>query len=964
MLDQKTTMNDEQRPIAWHVLSVAETCQQLGSDAQVGLTDEAASRRLEQYGPNRLEDSRLTSPWKLFLAQFRSLLIIILLIAAVISVVVGLMAGHGRAGAELVDAIAIGAIVLLNAILGFIQEYRAEHALAALKKLVAPHARVVRSGIEQEIGADQLVPGDLIALNAGDRIPADLRITEAHMLAADESSLTGESVPVEKSTPELTTKAQRHKEEPLVPWCLGGESSDSGGIALGDRVNLAFSGTTITRGRGRGVVVATGLATEMGKVVALVDVVKEPTPLQRELNRLGTRIAYICLGLSALVLATGLVRGYPLSLMFLTAISLAVAAIPEGLPAAVTVSLALGVKRMIAKNALVRRLHAVETLGSTSFICSDKTGTITINRMKVERLVFEERGSKQINHQDTKAPRNHLGLSTAQGLRVMTIDEARRHAHALHDLLLVCALCNDVRKDPAGRTLGDPLEVALLVAAEELGLNVERRAGELPRVAEIPFEAERKSMATIHQDRGGYLVLVKGAPEVIAPMCRPAPGPNWTAINQQLTRMGHRTLALASKRIAALPERVTAETIEQDLTFLGLAALSDPPREEVKAAIATCRQAGIAVAMITGDHKLTAESIGRSVGLLPDRSLPQRHKEEFLVPWCLGGESSAVTGPELETMSDEELQAQVEHIGVYARVSPLQKVRIVKALRARGHIVAMTGDGVNDAPALKLADIGVAMGITGTDVAKEAADMVLMDDNFTTIVAAVREGRMIFVNLKKFIYFLISCNISEVLGMLFASLAGFPILAPIQILWMNLVTDGAPALALGVDPAREDLMAYPPRNPKESVLSLRAIARLLIQGVLLTLGTVTAYLLLARRFGHNLAASSLEQHAAEVRTVAYATLVLAQLFHAFNFRVENRFYFSRPLLANRWLIGAFAASLAFLAATIYVPFLNPVFRTLPLDLQDLSVVVACAFVPVIVINAFNRMKPRRRQETR
>ena len=863
----------------WHALSPAEAAQKLSVSLETGLSDAQVAERQAGYGLNRLEQGRTTPAWRLFLAQFSDVLIIILIVAALIS---------GIVLREPTDAIAIGVILVLNAVLGFVQEYRAERALAALKKLVAPQARVLRNGAEHTVVAEQLVPGDVISLSAGDRVPADIRICEDHLLAADESALTGESAPVDK---------QAHAVVALQS-------------ALGDRVNMAFSGTVITRGRGRGVVCATGSGTEMGAVVALIETEKEKTPLQKELHRLGTRIAYICLVVSVIVVAAGVVRGLAVHrqdlgafirsgewpVLILVAISLAVAAIPEGLPAAVTVALALGVKRMVTKNALVRRLHAVETLGSTSFICSDKTGTITVNRMKVERIFAGE--------------------------RIYTIDEARGHSHALHDLLVAFTLCNDVRRDPAGRTMGDPLEIALLVAAEELGIKPEHLYEILPRRAEVPFEAERKLMSTIHQDKAGYLVLVKGAPETLVPRCAMTPDSGWPAVNQSLTAQGFRTLAFAHKRIANLPDRIDAEAVEQGLTFLGLAAVSDPPREEVRQALQVCHEAGVRVAMITGDHRLTAESIAREVGLLG------------------AGEHQVVTGPELEAMSDAELARQVETLRVYARVSPLQKVKVVKALKKQGFVVAMTGDGVNDAPALRLADIGVAMGVTGTDVAKEAGDMVLMDDNFATIVAAVREGRAIFANLRKFIYFLLSCNISEVLVMLVASLAGFPILAPIQILWMNLITDGAPALALGVDPTDGDLMRRPPRNVRESILSGRQILRLLLQGMILTLGALACYV----------AMKCLARTEAEIRTAAFSVLVLSQLFHSFNFRQGGRFYFARGLLANRYLLGAFVLSLLLQGTVVMVPVFGRVFKTVPLAPELLGLVLACALIPVLLIN--------------
>lgn len=882
-------MNRNHRPAAepassraWHTHTPESLAEELSTDLHQGLAQDEAARRLTQYGYNRLAEIKTPPAWQILLAQFNNLLIIILIIAAAIS---------GFLLNEWLDAAAIGVILLLNALLGFIQEYRAEHALAALKKLAAPKARVVRNGTETVIPAEEVVPGDIVVLTAGDRVAADLRLTEAHMLCVDESSLTGESLPAEKNCRLL----------------------ESVSLALGDRSNMLYSGTTTTRGRARGIAVATGQQTEMGRIVELVAAEKEKTPLQQELHSLGVRIAYICLGVCLIVLVCGLLRGHPWEIMFLTAISLAVAAIPEGLPAAVTVSLALGVKRMVRKNALVRRLHAVETLGSTTFICSDKTGTITVNRMRVERIVVAVDGRPQL----------------------LTISEAPRHAKQLQLLLKAYVLCNDVQKDPAGRYQGDPLEIALLVAAQELGIVPDRLQHDLPRIAEIPFEAERKAMSTIHRLDGQYIVFTKGAPEELFRLSTPAPSPEWTAVNQQLTACGYRTLAFALRQLTELPDPIEPATIETQLTFLGLAALSDPPRTEVKDAIATCHRAGIKVAMVTGDHRLTAETIAREVGLLPATGAPAENGPMLL------------TGPELEALPDEAFVRIAEGVRVYARVSPLQKVKIVRALKQRGHIVAMTGDGVNDAPALKLANIGVAMGITGTDVSKEAADMVLLDDNFATIVTAVDEGRTIFANLRKFVYFLLSCNLKEVLTVLFASLAGYPIVYPIQILWVNLITDGAPALALGVDPPDPQQMSRPPRNTRESILSLRNLSWLMVQGTILTLGSILAYILLRDVLHHN---------EAEIRTATFSILALAQLFHAFNFRVGNGRYFSTAALANRRLIWAVLASLFLQGLITFVPVLNTIFGTVPLTPEGLLIVVICSLAPVLIINLINQRR--------
>jgi Ca2+-transporting ATPase len=868
-LKQESQANNTKLTINYHCLSSTEVCQPLEVDPAKGLDTEEAEKRLAQFGSNSIIEAEKISPLKLFIAQFNDLLIIILIIAALIS---------GFVLRELVDTIAIAIILLLNAILGFIQEFRAEHALAALKRMLAPVAKVLRQSFEQEIPADQLVPGDIVNIYTGDRIPADCRIIESNLLAIDESSLTGESVPVDKQVASLT-------------------KTD---LPLGDRTNMCYTGTMVTRGRGKAVIIGTGMNTEMGRIVEMLEQPKEKTPLQNELKKMGARIAYICLGVSLIVLIAGVLKQHSWVEMFLIAISLAVAAIPEGLPAAVTVALSLGVKRMAEKNAIVRRLHAVETLGSTSFICSDKTGTLTMNQMRVEKI--------------------------ASANKIYDLSEALHSGSHFHELFLTATLCNDTKKDMNGKMIGDPTEIGLIVAAQEFGIAPDKALNQYPRVAEIPFDAERKAMSTIHQNHKGYRVFVKGAPEVILPICNQISIDDWHKMNDTMTKDGFRTLAFATKTIDTIPAQLKVEEIEKDLTFLGIIGMSDPPRDEVKIAVDTCMQAGIKVAMITGDHKLTAENIGRRIGLLAD--------------------GRALTGPELDKISDETLTREIEKIQVYARVSPLQKVKIVKALKQRDYIVAMTGDGVNDAPALKLADIGVAMGITGTDVAKEASDMVLADDNFATIVAAAKEGRKIFDNLKKFVLFLISCNISEVFTILFAMLMNLPVLYPIQILWINLVTDGLPALALGVDPAEPDLMARPPRNPKQGILTGRNMLIILFQGLIMTLAALSSLLIANFVFKAN---------DSQVRTVVFGTLVLLQLLHSFNFRVGRRFYFSKALFANKFLLGAFLLSLILQLLVIFLPPLNSVFKTSPLNLNLMLCVLVCCGAGVLIINTFNRL---------
>jgi len=885
-----------------HCLPVSDVLSKLGVNQQKGLDSNTVRQRISEYGHNLISEAKVTSPFKLFLSQFNDFLIIILIIAALVS---------GILLHEIADTIAISAILIINAVLGFVQEFRAEHALAALKQMLAPNAKVMRQGFEQILPASEIVPGDIITIDTGDRISADARIIESKLLAIDESSLTGESVPVEK-TDKVLTKVD---------------------LPIADRINMCYTGTMVTRGRGKAIVVNTGMNTEMGKIVELIDQPKEKTPLQHELKKMGEKIAYLCLGVSVIVLISGILKQHSWAEMFLIAISLAVAAIPEGLPAAVTVALSLGVKRMAEKNAIIRRLHAVETLGSTSIICTDKTGTLTMNQMRVERIALADK------------------VYTAT-------DALHNHAH-FHELFLTATLCNDAHKDIKGRMIGDPTEIGLMVAAQEFGINPDKILAEHPRIAEIPFDSERKAMSTIHpapistsifdvaqstniiqqpfENRGGvhrehdgYRVFVKGAPENVLLMCSNVAGTKWHEINNNLTREGFRTLAFAMKNITNLPAQINENTIEQGLTFIGIIGMSDPPRDEVAQAMNTCKQAGIKVAMITGDHKLTAENIGRRIGLLTD--------------------GKVITGQELEAMSDEQFGLEVESIQVYARVSPLQKVKIVKALKERDHIVSMTGDGVNDAPALKMADIGVAMGITGTDVAKEASDMVLIDDNFTTIVTATREGRNIFDNLKKFVLYLLSCNISEVMTMLILMLANLPILFPIQILWINLITDGLPALALGVDPAQADLMQRPPRKPSDGVLTSKNLMRVFWQGLALTVIAVSATLISYYVF---------KADAAQVRTVTFAALVLLQILHSFNFRVGNNFYFSKSLFRNQYLNGAFLVSIVLQAVVIFIRPINGVFKTAPLQINSILMLTILCIVGILIINTWNRLAGRK-----
>jgi Ca2+-transporting ATPase len=809
-------------------------------------------------------------------SQFVNPIILILVAALFVS---GVILG------EWLDAAAIGVILILNAVLGFVQEYRADRTLAALKKLASPRCRVMREGSIKEIDTEELVPGDVVLLAAGDKVPADGRLIDAKHILVDEASLTGESVAVDKQVAPLEAETR----------------------LLGEKRNMTFLGTSVVKGRGEFVVTATGKTTEMGKVASSLSAKKEETPLQKDLGKLGTKILFIVLGTCAVVFLVELFKQSAESnwlTPLLVAISLAVAAIPEGLPAAVTISLALGVRRMAERRAIVRRLHAVETLGSTSFICTDKTGTITENRMRVEKII-------PLHQEDERG------------------------------LLAAMLLCNDTQRSGKDELVGDPTETALVRFAEERGLVLEQMRQSCARVDELAFDSERKMMTTLHRSANGFVSMTKGAPENIIKRSvnlDEKQRMNWYRRCDELSQQGFRLLGFAKKDAS----QITAdETLEEGMEFLGLAAESDPPRPEVPAALKECLDAGIRVAMITGDHMATAQAVAERVGL----------------------KGEALSGEELARMSDEELYDRVQDIGVYARISPLQKVKILEALKYRDQVVAMTGDGVNDAPALKRADIGIAMGITGTDVAVEASEMVLTDDNFATIVSAVREGRLIFSNIKKFVHFLLSCNVSEVLTVLLASLLGMPFpLLPIQILWVNLVTDGLPALALGSDKPSGDLMRSPPRDLKRGIITQMGLLGIILQGLILTVGVLGAYAASLYLLPNwipgwlpRLGEGQTQAYTVNLaRTIAFSTLVFSQLLHAFNFRVGKSFLFSKQTLRNLYLNGAFLLSLGLQAAVIYFGPVSGIFKTVPLSWIHLVVIAVVSLIPVIGINLLRR----------
>jgi len=836
----------------WHCQPVTSALTALGSSLESGLSAEEAEDRLRRHGPNAIREGKRRGPLRMLLAQFADFMIVVLIVAAIISGLVG----------EPADTVAIIVIVMLNAIIGFVQEYRAERAMAALKRMAAPAANVRRSGEFVTLPADRMVPGDVVQVEAGNVIPADLRLAEAAQLEIAEAALTGESQPVRKATEPLG--------DPDLP--------------VGDRSNMAYKGTTVSRGRGVGVVVATGMETELGRIATLLSREQEVrTPLQKRLAAFATRLAWAVLAICAIVFGAGLIRGEPVVLMFLTAVSLAVAAIPEALPAVVTISLALGARRMVRQNALIRRLPAVETLGSITYICSDKTGTLTENRMRVESL------------------------------RVSGAEFAGENApEPWPTLFRALALCNDARLGSGQDAAGDPTEVALLRAATDRGYDKAALEAEQPRLAELPFDSERMRMATVHRAHHGAIAYVKGAPEAVlerAPWrlnesgLSPFDAEEILAEAESMAAEGLRVLAVGCRSFDRVPERL--EEAEEDLCFLGLVGLLDPPRKEAGPAVEECRSAGITPVMITGDHPATARAIARRLGIL-------------------GKGEGIVTGPELAAMSDETLAGRVRDIQVYARVDPEQKIRIVKALQSKGEFVAMTGDGVNDAPALKRAEIGIAMGKVGTDVAREASAMVLLDDNFATIVHAVREGRRIFDNIRKFIKYTMTSNSGEIWTIFLAPFLGLPIpLLPIHILWINLVTDGLPGLALAPEPAERNVMRRPPRPPNESIFAHGMWQHILWVGLLM--GGIS---LLTQAWAYHTGS-------AHWQTMVFTVLCLSQLGHALAVRSENESLFTIGIGSNLPLAGAVALTILLQLAVIYLPAANAIFKTEPLSLGEL-----------------------------
>jgi Ca2+-transporting ATPase len=868
-------MPDNVKPAAenqhWHQLSGGEVCARLKTDPHRGLQVEEAESRLRAHGPNAIVEKKRGGPLRMLLNQFTDFMILVLIAAAIVSGAIG----------DLADTFVILAIVLLNAVIGFVQEYRAERAIAALQQLAAPTARVLRAGRPDTLPASEIVPGDIVLLDAGSLVPADVRLLEGAQLLTQEASLTGESEPVHKSVAPLA--------EARLP--------------VGDRTNMAFKGTLVVHGRGRAVVIATGMDTELGRIAQLLQQTEDArTPLQRRLTRFGHILALAVLVISAVMFGAGLLRGEPLMLMLLTAISLAVAAIPEALPAVVTVALALGARKMVTRHALIRKLPAVETLGSVTFICADKTGTLTLNRMRVEALFCEA--------------------------LVFSPPPVERPATApLTELMQAMALNNDTHPDRDGVLVGDPTEIALFESARDAGIVAGEISVQLPRIAELPFDAQRRCMTTLHEDDGSIIAYVKGSPETIVALCRDTyteTGPatlDPSAVLAQAERMaadGLRVLAFARRRFAQ-PPVLEPEHVEAELSFLGLAGLLDPPRPEAKEAVALCRSAGITPVMITGDHPATARAVALRLGILEE-----------------GGE--ILSGTDIATLSDSEFAAHVKRVRVYARAAPEHKIRIVQALQAQGEYVAMTGDGVNDAPALKRADIGVAMGITGTDVAKEASHMILLDDNFATIVGAVREGRRIFDNIRKFVRFVMAGNSGELLTLFLAPFFGLPIpLFPIHILWVNLVTDGLPGLALASEHEERGVMQRPPRPPGENLFAHGMWQHILWVGLLI--GALCI----------GVQAWALHVGDAHWQTMVFTVLTLSQMFHVLAIRSERDSLFAQGLLTNLPLLAAVVLTFGLQLATIYVPALNPIFRTEPLTASELALCVALSSVLLVAV---------------
>ena len=895
----------EEKQNLWFHKSVDETKEYFKLDEENGLSNEQVNENRQKYGTNELQTKKKKSTFVKFLEQFKDFMIIVLIIAAIISGVVGYIEGEG-----ITDSIIILIVVILNAVIGVIQENKAEKSLEALQKLSAHVSKVIRNGKMEVIPAKELVPGDIVVLDTGDYVPADLRIIEAVNLKSQEASLTGESVPVEKSANTI------EQEE----------------VDLGDRENMLFSSSLITYGRGKGIVVETGMNTEVGKIAGIINSAEETqTPLQEKLNKLGKTLGIAALVICAIIFVIGLLYGKDPIEMFMTAVSLAVAVIPEGLAAVSTIVLAIGVQRMVKRHAIVKKLPAVETLGSTTVICSDKTGTLTQNKMTVEKIFYN---GKLLDAEEVK----------------QNIDTN------LEKLVYISMLCNDTKISANNELTGDPTETALV----DMGFNLQFEKNiydKNPRIKEIPFDSDRKLMTTVNKINNKYVVLTKGGVDELLAKCNKYlydgeernDLENYKKVitknNEDMAKDALRVLSMAYKEIDHEPTDEEMKNIEQDLIYVGMVGMIDPPRLEVKDAVDKCKKAGIKTVMITGDHKITAIAIAKSLGILQS-------------------EEEALTGAELEKMSDEDLTKNIRKYSVYARVSPEHKVRIVKAWQANGEIVAMTGDGVNDAPALKTADIGCAMGIVGTDVSKEAADVILTDDNFATIVSSVEEGRRIYDNILKAIQFLLSSNVGEVITLFVAILFGIDInlivpLLPIHILWINLVTDSLPALALAVDPPQKDVMDRKP-NKNKSVFTKGMIWRIVYQGILIGVITIVAFIVGLATPDENLPVIeelTNEEIKVEIgQTMAFCVLAFSQLVHVFNVRDNKTSIFKTGIFSNKQLILAVLASAALMLGILLIPALRHVFSIPVLPVGNILEIVVLSLMPLIVVELFKLIK--------
>ncbi len=872
-------MHRQPGDIPFHTRTEQEALEYLNSGYE-GVSDDEAVKRTQVYGKNELEEGKKKTLLGMFLEQFKNVMVIILLIAAAIS---GFMS-------ELTDTIIILLVVIINAVLGVMQESKAEKALAALKKMSSPHVKVKRAGVVKQINTEAVVPGDIVLLEAGDYVPADMRLLQCASLKIEEAALTGESVPAEKIVAKI----------------------DGEDIVIGDRRNMAYSGSSVTYGRGTGVVTAIGMGTEVGRIAShLSNSESQETPLQKKLAEMSKYLTFGIIGISVVIFLAGILQGRNYFEMFLTAVSLAVAAIPEGLPAVITIVLAIGVQKMARRNSIVRKLSAVETLGSTEIICSDKTGTLTQNKMTVKE-VYTDGG--------------------IQGAEVFT-EENKSYAIFTHSLVL----CNDSKASRTDRDtvsfMGDPTETALAYFASSKGIQKDAIDRLAPRINEIPFDSERKLMSTVNQINGIYRVITKGAPDVLLERCdrilsngeiKALAEKDKNAIldaNRKMAGKALRVLAVAIKDMEEVPEKLTSGNTESEMVFVGLVGMIDPPRPEVKEAVRVCAEAGIRPVMITGDHRDTAAAIAMELGIIKD-------------------DNEVITGSELNKISDEAFDDLVVKYSVYARVSPEHKVRIVNAWKKRGKVVAMTGDGVNDAPALKAADIGIGMGITGTDVAKGVSNMVLADDNFATIVIAVEEGRKIYSNIRKAIQFLLSSNLGEIVTLFVATMLNWTILFPIHILWVNLVTDTLPALALGVEKAEKDVMRQKPRKAKSSFFSDGIGFSIIYQGIFKGMLTLAAYIIGKSLYSEEIAI-----------TMAFATLGLIQLTHSLNVRSNTKSLFKLGVFSNPYLIGAIAVSALLQVVVIIVPFFNEIFRVQHLSLEQWGIVLAAslAIIPIVEV---------------